>query len=134
MYAIDKCAIEFVESELVLNERVITENSFKRFTLSVISDFAFSGCVDKQWLEQALHHITHQVTLQFMLVLILGNVTRYLPTPFNIREAIMRWKMSRFLAQRSSTAPQRRESYFRPLRPKERHYQGPAACRCCGYH
>ena len=100
MVTIEKNARQFVDVDLPSSGFIITEDSFKRFTLSVIADYAFSGSVDKKWMETALQSVTSRLQLQFFLTQFLGDIARYLPTPFNICLVLVRRQMSLFLARR----------------------------------
>ena len=73
MQTIEKCAKKFVEADLISSGLVITEGSFKRFTLSVVSDYAFSSSFDVEWMEKFMSSITRRLQLQIVLTQFLGD-------------------------------------------------------------
>jgi cytochrome P450 len=100
MAAIEKGAIEFVNVDLPSDGLVITQESFKRFTLSVIMDYAFGGCFDKTSMQKSWQAIGSLITSQFLLTRLLGDLAKYLPTPYNIQVLLVRWRIRQFLARR----------------------------------
>ena len=93
MTAIEKSALELVDSDLVSDGLVLTNETFRRFTLSVITDYAFSGAFDRRTMERSWKKITTLIPLHFILTRFLGDVAKLLPTAFNLHTLLMRWSL-----------------------------------------
>ncbi len=100
MTVIERNAIDFVEKTLPADKFVISQSSFKKFTMGVITDFAFSGAFDKEWMVSAWHRILQFLVLQNVLQIFIGDYIRYLPNPCSVYGTLVHWKIARYLARR----------------------------------
>jgi cytochrome P450 len=100
MASINQCALEFVDASLILDNYIITNTSFKRFTLGVVIEYAFGGGMDKRLMEASWHTISSLGTTQFILTRFIGDVAKYLPTAFNLQALLLRRRIAQYLAQR----------------------------------
>ena len=100
MKVIERNALVFVEKTLPEQKYIITQNTFKSFTLSVITDYAFSGAFDKQWMLAAWHNILQVFILQNVFRIFVGDFVRYLPNPCSVYVALVRRKIASYLSQR----------------------------------
>ena len=100
MAVIEKNAITFVEKTLPAKTFSLSQDTFKTFTMGVITDFAFSGAFDKQWMDSAWHNILQVLIIQNMFRIFIGDFVRYLPNPCSVYATLVHWKIFRYLTQR----------------------------------
>ncbi len=100
MAVIERNSIAFVQQILPSRKFVITQDTFKIYTLGVITDFAFSGAFDKQWMDSAWHSILRAFPVQNILRIFVGEFIRYLPNPCTFHTTLVQWKVARYLSQR----------------------------------
>jgi cytochrome P450 family 4 len=100
MTVIERNALAFVQQTLPAKNFLITQDTFKIYTLGVITDFAFSGAFDKQWMESAWHSILRAFPLQNILRIFVGEFVRYLPNPCTYHTTLVHCRVARYLSQR----------------------------------
>jgi len=100
MDVLQRNAMAFLEEELPRGNFIISDHSFKTFTLGSIIDYAFSGEFDKKWMQIAWHNILAFIRIQSLIRIFLANYISYLPTPTSIYVMLVRWKISRYLERR----------------------------------
>ena len=100
--SIEKSAHDFLDKDLVENGFLITQESFKFFSLSVIMDLAFYHSFDKEQMRQAWGEIAKLIRSQFLATQLFGALADYLPTPYNLKILALRRTIGRTLARRAA--------------------------------
>ncbi len=113
---LERNATVFLEEDLPKQGYILTQGSFRSYTLDVIIDYAFSGSFDKQWMRAEWHIILRSFPLLNLLRIFVGDFVRYLPNPCTHHVSLVRRRIRAFLAQRRALLASRSITHDAVLR------------------